>query len=226
MVDKKKLRTLACKLGVTTAIYLVVAIVAWLIAGSLVWWMVSGFGGLGFFFLVLAAILRRLNMRVGKVLRLVGFTGSLLGLWIWIGIVFARSDVYVDNFSSRTVRLELDDSPWLEMADGTTELESLRQGAYQLVIKSMDGRELARRTLVVDSGRAYVLNVLSGMSYVRESVAYGFAYPSGSTIITDEWFPAHADYIFTNAPEKVSVPKGTFKEVKYVLRRGRQLPSK
>jgi hypothetical protein len=222
---------------------MVVCVGAWLLAGGM-WWIILGLVGVGFWVFCLVGVLweavRRRPDPLGKLnlLLLFAYAAVVLALWWWVGQFLSESRVYVDNFSDKALRVELDGREWLACEPGTKTMRKLRCGRHHLIVRDAGtGEVLDERDAWVD-GRdiAYVLNLLGAQKYYRGTVRYGgISFNFGKETpeeIKDAWFKADVDFLFENPPPTitVSVPKGQpsvlSSETKTYLTRGSPPPDK
>lgn len=176
-------------------------------------WIIAGITASvvgGFMLLILLLEQRKLRLGWSGVAGAVVYAIILEGMWWWIGYYMSRSNVYVDNFSNRAVRAELDGRPWLTCKRDTTAAEVLHRGRYHLVVRAEDNNEvLDERDVFVDGlNRIFVLNLLGAETYYRGSVQYGGIIGFGDnppTTIHDVWFNADVDFLFQDPPSSITV---------------------
>ncbi len=208
-------------LAIAGILALATPVIAWFIAGQFAWVV-------GCILLAAGAIITLKSAMEGGAPPLRRwcwflFAGLLLAVWIAIGSEYAISEIYVDNLSGTSTRLEVDGAPWMAAPDGTKARAHLRVGKHTIRIIANDGQECDRLEVTVDWGRPYALNVLGGTRYVTGTVQYGnVGGMSGRAYRTDKWFLLGYDYLFEFAPEAVKVREGTKSTTKsYIRRAGR-----
>jgi hypothetical protein len=185
---------------------------AWLLAGGDLWVILgligSGIGALAL--LIVLARQRTLGLGRGKMAALVMYAVVLEGMWWLLGLNLSQSDVYVDNFSSRTLHVELDGRPWLTCTNKTTTPKVLRHGLYHLVVRAVDNDEVLdeRDVFVEGLNLPFVLNLLGAQKYYRGSVQYGgiIAFNDQTpTEIHDVWIKADVDFLLRDPPSSIDV---------------------
>jgi hypothetical protein len=149
---------------------------------------------------------------------------GMCAAWLYISYSFAPVDVFVDNYSTQNVRLELNGEEWLALESASSEITTLRKGKHELVVRQRaGGKELDRMIIDVDGFGPFVLNVLGAMTYYKGTKTYvtpGAAAPSlrnqVSERIDKKWFAPNVDYCLSPVPESVL---GRGWEAKTFLRR-------
>ncbi len=218
---------------------LAVCVGAWLLPGGVYWYVGGGFATLLGGCILLLVFGQRKPLRLARIdlLALLAYFAMLELVWWWGGLNVSQSDVYVDNFSTRTLRVERDGRDWLTCRSGTTAKQQLRRGRYHLVVRADgSGEVLDERDVYVEGlDRAFVLNLLSAQKYYRGSVQYGgiigFGNPKPKEI-RDAWFKPDVDFLFQDPPSsiEVSAPKGQPEfmsmETKTYLTRGTPPPER
>jgi hypothetical protein len=208
-------------------------LLAWLLADALDGWLWGGLAiaggvilGLVVFGALSATVKRQHGTPTLKQWGYIGLAVLLWGVWTGVGAVFQRSKVYVDNFSSRDVKLEVNGQPWLEVKAGTqVEARLPRRPATIVTRDAATGEELDRRTVTVEPS-AYIFNVLGAGVYERGSQEYGdlaigFGPGGSSSEVHDVWIKADVDYLFTEPPGSIEVSEGThFASRSYLKRVG------
>jgi len=211
--------------------YAVVASLAWLLAGSILWTIGMVGGLLLLIVLWFTGIKEWTGALFGwqwqavhaRILLMLLYTTLVWSTWIYLGTVYAPATVHIDNASPRTVTLELNGQRWMQSQQGSMALASLRPGSYTLTVRTgAENDPQEQISVVIEPGRTYILNVLRAQKYRRGSVAYGIAIPRDgleAKEIDDAWFEAKVDYLFQEPPKKMEVSKQTFTLSKsYLLR--------
>jgi hypothetical protein len=157
-------------------------------------------------------------VRVSALLTLI--VATLVG-GVWVKSLLDRTEreragvtVYVDNFSDRDVTVRVDGAEWVTAEKGTSRtLTSLAEGSHRVEVLA-GGAVLETHHVQVTNGERYVLNALGGQVYTSREVNYSVAGTApfserDDRRITDRWFQAEDDDVFTDPPETVSLPKGT-----------------
>jgi hypothetical protein len=204
----------------TLALAPVVAVAAWFFAAvpdSPVWgYGVIGSGLLVFGFAVGGLAISR-SRRHGPFNRrewaLIGCGAVLWAVWTAAGAIgpiaawiSRQATVYVDNFSARRVRLEVDGSPWVELQPGETTKAQLSRWGRELVTRDAgSGEELDRRPLALDGDKT-LLNVLGAGAYERgvkkySMLAWGPDDSPAPQQTNAVWINADVDFLFQDPPQ-------------------------
>ena len=137
------------------------------------------------------------------------FLAATVGVGLAINYYFAQATVYIDNATTRDVRLALDGQPWLILPAGTNTTSVLRRGQYAVAVNSSDGGdEIDRVNVNVEDRGPYVLNTLGRQVYTRGEVQYGgvaFGDTDPQEVVRDKWFKADVDYLFVEPPQSIIV---------------------
>jgi hypothetical protein len=217
----KKPRRPARTIILLCGIPIVVCVGAWLLAGG-AWWIILGLVGVGFWVFCLGGALweavRGRPEPMGKLnlFLLLAYVGVVLALWWWVGQFLSESRVYVDNFSDKALRVDVDGRGWLTCEPGSTQMKQLRCGRHHIVVRDAGTNEVKDERDEWVNGRdiPYVLNLLGAQRYYRGTVRYGgLSFSFGKETpeeIKAPWFKADVDFLFEDPPQsiKVSVPKG------------------
>ena len=201
-------RFLAKVLGGMVAALALNALLAYALAGTVVW-VIGGIylaiiiGGLFFLWLFKPADGLRTMLYLVALL----YAVALLGSGMFISFNFARATVYVDNFSPDELRVELLGRENFKCPKNATHTLVLTRGDYTFVVVSADGTELERETVHVAGRGPYILNLRGAETYYRGKVGYGSsaALTTGPTEIKERWFEADVDYLFTYPPKTLWV---------------------
>jgi len=186
--------------------------------GGLAWWLVATYpaawkaaawlgGGLAILFGLWGI---QSHTTSAKKLGICGFVVWAYITWLVIGLMRSPTMVYVDNFSTHDVSLELEAEPWMVVKRGTKQEVWVQRKTYQLEVRSAGtGRMLDRRTITVDEQCPYILNVLGAGIYEKGRVEHGWGIFEKPERIRDIWIRADVDYLFKSPPFRISVPQGT-----------------
>ena len=190
----------------------IVAGIAWLLAGNVLWLWVSIVGGVvsvGFGLGVLRILMDgdRLNLRS---LAMPGYFGLIVAIWIFFGYWFQTGTVYVDNYSRHNLRVLVDGEEWTSIRSSSQRVRSIGAGSHRVVVLDKNGKQLDAFDVVVERKKTYVMNLLRAQTYFRGSQRYGgsvFGYgdkPSEEKI-KEVWFEAEVDYLFETPPSSITV---------------------
>jgi hypothetical protein len=217
--------------------------VLWLLGGllgvvtvtGLAWWLVGTYpvawkvvAWLGGGLTVLLALWGTQSATSAKTLGICAFVVWAYMGWLVIGLTRLPTLVYVDNFSTHDVSLELDGEPWMVVNRGTKREVWMQRETYQLKVRSArTGEVLDRRTITVDESGPYILNVLGAGTYEKGFVEYvedlkdvgWWKLERKPERIRDVWIRADVNYLFEEPPSRISATKGTKSATKYYLRR-------
>jgi hypothetical protein len=207
----------ALLIGIGAVVFAAGCALAWLLAGGTAWTVISIGGGI-------LAFLPALSLLWGWVksgfaadagrtlagwLPFILYGAALWAAWFVIGTTYAWGMVYVDNFSPRDVRLDVDGEEWATSRARTTDTRGLRRGKYTLTVRALDtGEELDRLNVEVSGSGNYVLNVLGAQVYARGTAQYGgfhFFGPPPEEAVKLPWFKADVDYLFEEPPASITV---------------------
>lgn len=210
---------------------LLVAGLAWLLAGHWIWSVASILMGVlaaGWLLGVFRSILsgHRPSFRRDS-LMVMGYLGLIGAIWLGVGYWFQVGKVHVDNYCGQTLNVFVDGQPWLTVGSETTKLVNLSPGRHTISVQDEDSRQLDELQVHVDRQGVYVLNLLGSQTYYRGSQDYGgfgFDGTNNEKAITDCWFEPKVDYLFTRPPESIVVNRKrgepVYGDTKYYLRRG------
>jgi hypothetical protein len=161
---------------------------------------------------------RRVSDVIGGLLLMAFFTTFTL----FAGAYFlpGTSQVYVDNYSSTDVALELDGKPWTSAARNTTQMVAMRTGDHIVIVRDPGtGQVLDNVSVSVPhAGWKYVLNVLEATAYRKGEVVYQIDRPAPPPAgrppvkeqrIQDKWIDVSTvRFLFEQPPEKMKGMSG------------------
>jgi len=211
------------RLAILAGIPAALALLAWWLEGNSVWMGTT----------IIAALLLGWNSLIGlkewamairreglqpRLLLVLVYVWSVLGLFCLVGIWFATGTVHIDNYSQQAVKIELDGASWVDAPRGSTRQVRVRRGSHRIAVRAPEGDEpLQALTVAIEGRGVYVLNVLGAQTYHKGSVHYGgmrFS-PGADDLenqdVKDAWLDVtKVDYLFQSPPDsiKVSVSKG------------------
>jgi hypothetical protein len=188
---------------------------AWLLRGvGWTMWIMAGLAVLGGLWLAWArsrAVPDSVSQKRLRARSRIGWSAIIAGICgCAIAALFPIGSVMVDNETGQTVRLLLDDEPWLTIETGKSKKKALPFGTYQLIVRSVQGEQLDQHVISVDEHGPYALNVMGAQLYFQGTVQYGVNVAGGRPAIkmsNEKWFLVpKVDYLFRDLPERMVAP--------------------